>query len=90
MNTLADLLRTPKLGARYRHYTGRVYEVVLLAIDADLDRAHVSFNDMVVYRDVETGQAYTRSMAKWFDWIPRFGSQGGDPMPAVQRFTEVA
>ena len=61
--------RAPDPGQRYRHYKGQLYEVVTYAL------AESNCCEAVVYRDVNTGVVWVRSLHSWLEPVMTDGGQ---------------
>lgn len=64
-----------KIGAKYRHYKGKDYEVIGTAKHSE------TLEDLVVYRalysgEFPDGQIWVRPLSMWFDHIERPGENG--------------
>jgi len=66
----------------YRHYKGGVYRVV------DFARHSESLEELVIYKNVETGDCWARPIGMWNETVlyngaelPRFQLQAAEPEP---------
>jgi hypothetical protein len=65
----------PKVGARYYHYKGGLYEVLSLATHTETKET------MVVYKSINFGTVFVRPLNIW--------NKPVDDQPGVKRFEEV-
>ena len=69
-----------KVGKKYKHFKGHIYEVIALAKDAD------DLKDVVVYKNVENEEVWVRSLDEFSSLVDK------DKYPDVSqtyRFEEV-
>ena len=48
--------REIKIGKKYRHFKGHIYEVILIAKNTE------DLNDLVIYKNVETNECWARPL----------------------------
>ena len=56
-------MRDIKIGNRYRHFKGHLYEVISIAKDCEY------LKEMVVYRNVETGEDWVREKQEFLSEV---------------------
>ena len=59
----SKLVLYPKIGEKYRHYKGGIYEVITLANHSETQEP------MVVYKSLLFGGVYVRPLSMWFDIV---------------------
>ena len=52
-----------KIGDRYKHFKGHLYEVISIAKDCE------DLKEMVVYRNVETGEEWVREKSEFLSEV---------------------
>lgn len=73
------MIEYPKIGKKYKHYKGGLYEVITMA-------SHTETNDpLVIYKSLLFGSVYARPLSMWFEDTK---CQDIKYQP-VKRFTEV-
>lgn len=70
-------VRYPKVGKKYSHYKGGLYEVLTLAKHSETDEI------LVIYKSILFGSVHARPLSMWFDVI-HTSSSGME----TERFTE--
>lgn len=57
------------LGGKYKHFKGHIYEVLLIANDADSEDENIE--EMVVYQNVETKDIWVRNLKSFVSEVPK-------------------
>jgi hypothetical protein len=73
-----EKVKYPKVGGKYQHYKGGLYEVITMATHSETGEP------LVIYKSLLFGSVYARPLNIWFDVID--GQYSSEPL---YRFTEI-
>lgn len=57
-----------KIGARYRHYKGNIYEITGFAKHSE------TAEDMIIYKSAKTGETWVRPYKMWNEIVDNIGT----------------
>ena len=57
-----------KIGAKYRHYKGNVYEIIAFAKHSE------TMEDMIIYKSIKTGDTWARPYKMWNEIVDEKGT----------------
>lgn len=58
-----EVVKYPKIGGKYQHYKGGIYEVITMATHSETSEP------LVIYKSSLFGSTYARPLSIWFDVI---------------------
>jgi hypothetical protein len=58
-----EVVKYPKVGGKYQHYKGGIYEVITMATHSETSEP------LVIYKSILFGSIYARPLKIWFDVI---------------------
>lgn len=56
-----EYVKYPRVGGKYQHYKGGLYEVISMATHSETQEP------LVIYKSVLFGSVYARPLSMWFD-----------------------